>query len=106
MKLNHNFSALDYATLALAMAMLIATFKLPYSYYTLLRFATFIIAGCWAFVAYGRGKKPLMVAAGAVALLFQPFVKIVLDKTAWVAIDWLLAIVILGYFGWLTFLKK
>ena len=45
-----------------------------------------------AYMFYKEEKMPLCVVAGSLALLFQPFFKIVLDKTLWNVVDVIVAI--------------
>lgn len=80
--------------LALALAMLICLFPMPYGYYTLVRFATMIVMGIMAFVLYDEKRLPLAIVAGSIALLFQPIVKIVLDRTTWNILDVVVAILL------------
>lgn len=76
----------------LAIALIVCLFPMPYGYYTLVRFAAMIIFGCMAFNFYKNEEMPLCVMAGSLALLFQPFVKIVLGRTMWNIIDVIVAI--------------
>lgn len=78
--------------LGLAIALIICIFPMPYGYYTLVRFISMIIFGCMAYMFYKEEKMPLCVVAGSLALLFQPFFKIVLDKTLWNVVDVIVAI--------------
>lgn len=78
--------------LGLAIALLLCLFPMPYGYYTIVRFAAMIIFGCMAFSFYKEKKIPLCVIAGSLALLFQPFFKIVLGRTMWNVIDVIVAI--------------
>ena len=78
--------------LGLAVALLICLFPMPYGYYTLVRFASMIIFGCMAFVFYKEEKKTLCVIAGSLVLLFQPFIKVTLDKVTWNIVDVIVAI--------------
>lgn len=78
--------------LGLAVALLICLFPMPYGYYTLVRFASMIIFGCMAYGFYKEEKMPFCIIAGSLALLFQPFVKIVLDRAMWNIIDVVVAI--------------
>ena len=87
-----NLSFLDKATLVLAGVLLICLLSLPYGFYTVVRLAVAVVAGCWAYQFYKSGKMPLAITAGAVAILFQPLIKIVLDRTTWNLLDVLLAI--------------
>ena len=48
-----------------------------------------------AFEFHKEGKMPLCIIAGSLALLFQPFVKITLDKITWNVIDVLVAIALI-----------
>ena len=77
--------------LGLAIALLVCLFPMPYGYYTLVRFASMIIFGCMAFRFYKEKVIPLSVIAGSMALLFQPFIKIVLGRTMWNIIDVIVA---------------
>ena len=65
---------------------------MPYGYYTLVRFASMIILGYMAFIFHKEGKMPLCIIAGSLALLFQPFIKITLDKVTWNIVDVIVAI--------------
>lgn len=78
--------------LGLAIALIVCLFPMPYGYYTLVRFAAMIILGCMAFNFYKNEEIPLCVIAGLLALLFQPFFKIVLGRTMWNIIDVIVAI--------------
>ena len=53
-----------------------------------------IVLGCMAFDFYKNSKMPLCVIAGSIALLFQPFCKIFLEKTIWNIIDVAVAIML------------
>ena len=85
--------------LGLAIALVLCLFPMPYGYYTLVRFASMIIFGCMAYGFYKEKKMPLCIIAGSLALLFQPFVKIVLGRAMWNIVDVIVAIglVILWY---------
>lgn len=80
--------------LGLAVALLLCLFSMPYGYYTLVRFIAMVVFGCMAFVFYNEEKMPLCVFAGSLALLFQPFIKIVLGRTMWNLVDVVVAIVL------------
>ena len=78
--------------LGLATALIVCLFPMPYGYYTLVRFSAMIIFGCMAFNFYKNEEIPLCVIAGSLALLFQPFFKIVLGRTMWNVVDVIVAI--------------
>jgi hypothetical protein len=54
-----------------------------------------VLAVCWAYKFITKGNRVLFVIAGALALLFQPFVKIALDKITWNIVDVVVALSIL-----------
>lgn len=83
---------MQYIKLVLAGLLLICLLPMPYGYYTLVRFAAMVIFWCMAFNFYKEEKKTLCVIAGSLALLFQPFFKIVLGRTMWNVIDVIVAI--------------
>lgn len=61
--------------------------KWPYGYYTLLRFA---VCGAAIYIALSAYTEKTMWGAwvfGIIALLFNPIVKVHLDKDTWVAVD-------------------
>ena len=82
--------------LGLAVALFICLFPMPYGYYALVRFAAMIILGCMAYGFYKEGKQTLCIVAGSLALLFQPLIKITLDRITWNVVDVLLAIALVA----------
>ncbi len=87
-----NLSALQISSLILAIALLICLCSMPYGYYTIVRLATAIIATCWAITFLHENKTVLAIMSGSVVLLFQPFIKVILDKGTWNFVDSFLAI--------------
>ena len=90
-----------YVNLILAILLLVCLLPMPYGYYTLVRFIAMTIFAFLAFSYYDKENKPtpLVFTFGALALLFQPFFKIVLGRTLWNVVDIMVAIllVILWY---------
>lgn len=80
----------------LAVCLLLCLAPMPYDYFTFIRFATMVVAAIWAAVFYNEKKTELAVASGAVALLFQPFVKIALGRTMWNVVDVAVAIALIA----------
>ena len=78
--------------LGLAVALIVCLFRMPYGFYTLIRFASMVYFVCLAVIFYKDQKTSLSVVAGALALLFQPFVKIVLDRATWHFVDIIVAL--------------
>jgi hypothetical protein len=78
---------LHLSSLILCVALLGCLLPLPYGYYILVRFGTMIVAMCWAYEFLKMEAMTLTVIAGAIAVLFQPFFKIALDRLTWNIID-------------------
>lgn len=90
-----NLSTLETSSLLLAVALWLCLLSLPYDFYTIIRLATAIIAGCWAYQFFSNGKTAYAIIACSIVLLFQPFLKITLDRLTWNIIDIILAGLIL-----------
>lgn len=84
--------------LILAILLLLCLVKMPYGYYALVRFVAFVGFGILAFIAYQKhneiGKEALLYIA--LALLFQPFVKVALGRNLWNIVDVVVAIGLIG----------
>lgn len=87
-----NLTSLHKASLGLAIGLFMCVLPLPYGMYTIIRLATSIIMGCWAFRFLSMNRITLATISGGIVLLFQPFFKIALDRLTWNIIDVLLAI--------------
>ena len=71
----------------LSLLLVLCLFRMPYSYYQLVRFTSMIIFASLCLFCY---KKDKLVAAGiygSLALLFQPIFKIALSKQIWNVVD-------------------
>ncbi|MBO7572526.1 MAG: hypothetical protein J6T48_10300 [Bacteroidales bacterium] len=77
--------------LGLAVLLLLCLFKMPYGYYTFIRFLAMVYFVCLA-VSFGREKLYVTISAGILAILFQPFFKIALGRTMWNVVDVFVAI--------------
>lgn len=97
MKGSKKLSTLEKSSLILAIFLLVCLLPLPYGFYTLIRLATAIIAGCWAYLFFRKGKTTYAVISCAVLLLFQPFIRITLDRLTWNVVDVILVIIILFF---------
>ena len=85
---------MTYIKLILAALLLVCLMPMPYGYFTLVRFAAMVFFGCMAFNFYKEKRIPLCVLAGSLALLFQPFFKLVLGRTIWNVVDVVVAILL------------
>jgi len=77
---------------------LVAVFPLPYDFYAFLRLAVTLASIVAAFELKGEGNFLWLLFCG-VALVFNPFFPINLDKGLWVVID----LTVAGCFGWIGF---
>lgn len=59
----------------------------PYGYYQFVRFAALVGFGYLAFNANEQGYKNEAFVYFALAVLFQPFIKIALGRTIWNIVD-------------------
>ena len=65
----------------------IALFDMPYGYYTFLRIAISIFAGCYAFDNFDKDNIKTAILFAGILILFNPLIKIHLDREAWFFID-------------------
>ena len=67
--------------------MLLCLLEMPYGFYTLARFLAMVGFGLLAYHAYGTGHNKMTITYGALAVLFQPFVKLTLGRDVWMGVD-------------------
>ena len=72
--------------------MLLCLFNMPYGYFELVRYIAMVAFGFLAYDAYDKGDNRRMIVMIALALLFQPFLKIALGRVIWVIVDILVAL--------------
>ena len=73
--------------LLLAAMLLLCLTPMPYGYYSLVRFSAMIGFGMIAYNYYQAKNEELAWTFGALALLFQPFIKIALGRLIWNVVD-------------------
>lgn len=71
----------------LVVLLLLCLFSMPYGFYQLVRFISFIGFGILAYYSNKEGKQTEMIIYGVLALLFQPFLKIALGRELWNIVD-------------------
>ena len=71
----------------IAVALLLCLLPLPYGYYELVRWGGMVCFGVLAYHCYQQKLEGWMVAYAALAILFQPFSKIVLGRGMWNVVD-------------------
>lgn len=81
--------------LLLSALLLLCLAPMPYGYYQLVRFISMVLFALFAYNYWIKEIKPLAITYGALALLFQPFVKVALGRAMWNVAD----VVALGLIG-------
>lgn len=76
----------------LAVILLLCLFDMPYGYYILVRVAAAVSFVYMAYKYYEMKKENLVWTFGALALLFQPLVKMPLGREIWNIVDVAVAI--------------
>lgn len=76
--------------------LLLCLLQMPYGYYELVRFVSMVVFAIMAYKYYEKKKEVLTIVLGALAILFQPFVKIALGRTIWNIVDVVVALLLVG----------
>jgi hypothetical protein len=87
--------------IALAILLLICLFKMPYGYYQFVQFVAMVSFAYLGYIGYEQSNKNEVFIFIALAILFQPFFKIMLGRTIWNIVDVLVGVGLL-----LSILKK
>ena len=78
--------------ICLAALMFLCLLDMPYGFYQLVRFMALVGFGILAFRANEKNNNTELMIYGALALLFQPFIKIALGREIWNIIDLIVGI--------------
>ncbi len=76
----------------LSILLLLCLLKMPYVYYEFVRFISLIGFLYLSIDAHKKGNENEMIIYGALALLFQPFIKIAFGRDVWNIIDVIVSI--------------
>ena len=68
---------------------------MPYGYYMLVRFVSMVAFEVMSYQYIQQNKKTWAVIFAALALLFQPFIKIALGRTIWNVVDVIVAVLLI-----------
>lgn len=79
----------------LAALLLLCLAPMPYGYFQLVRFISMVAFAVMAYQFYNEKREGWAICFGALALLFQPFVKIALGRAMWNIVDVVVAIILL-----------
>lgn len=72
--------------------LILAVLPLPYVYYQFLRIFIFFSAGFVSFKFFEQKFMPWVLIFGTIAMIFNPIAPIYLDKSSWVVIDFISAL--------------
>lgn len=81
----------------LAGMLLLCLTPMTYGYYQFVRFVSMVAFAVMAYQYYVKKQMEWAFAFGALALLFQPFVKIALGRTMWNIVDVVVAIMLIVF---------
>lgn len=76
-----------FIKIILSSLLFICLLDMPYSYFQLVRFVSFIGFIALAYQAYKNDREKEMIIYCILALLFQPFFKVVLGRELWNLVD-------------------
>lgn len=65
---------------------------LPYGFFTLLRFVVFVLSSYIAWMTYEEQKEKWVWIFGFLAVLFNPFIVIHLNREIWSVIDFIVGV--------------
>ena len=83
---------MKYLYLILAALLLLCLTPMPYGYYQLVRFVAMVLFAVFAYNYWRNDQQPLTIVFIALALLFQPFMKIALGRAMWNIVDVIVAL--------------
>lgn len=86
---------MNYLKIILAVLLLLCLLDMPYGFYILIRYVATVVFGYMAYSYYQENKNELAIAAGALAVLFQPLVKFALGRFVWNVVDVVAAIALI-----------
>ena len=87
-----NKQAVAFVYGGVAAVLLLCLFDMPYGFYTFVRFAATAAFCYFAFKAHEAGNAGRMILFIALAVLFQPFIKIPLGRVIWNIADVIIAV--------------
>ncbi|GGC89326.1 hypothetical protein GCM10011508_15760 [Flavobacterium lutivivi] len=77
----------SFIKIGLALLLFICLINMPYGYYQFVRFASMIGFAYLAYSANEQSNKNEVFVYIALAILFQPFIKVALGRTIWNILD-------------------
>ena len=83
-------------TLTVSIMLLLCLADMPYGYYELVRLVAAAVFAYFAYDGFRARHDARIFVFGALALLFQPFVKVALGRTVWNVVDVVVAVVLIA----------
>ena len=77
----------SFIYIIVAAILLLCIFDMPYGFYALVRFTATVAFFYFAYQAYEDGNRDRMILFIALAILFQPFIRIPLGRVIWNIVD-------------------
>lgn len=81
--------------IVLAVLFFLCLLDMPYTYFQFVRFASLVGFAILAYRAHEQGRETEMLIYVGLALLFQPFFKVVLGRQIWNIVDIIVGITLL-----------
>lgn len=78
---------MKYLKIILSALLFLCLADMPYGYYQLVRFVAMVVFGWMAIEYSSKEQRGMAYTFGALALLFQPFLKIALGRGLWNVVD-------------------
>lgn len=75
------------ATIATIVLLVLAIFPWPYGYYVFLRWVVFLVSGFLVYLSHNLKATVWVVLFTLIAILFNPIVRIPLDRDVWQIVD-------------------
>ena len=86
---------MQYIYLILSAIFLLCLLPMPYGYYMLVRFVSMVAFGVMSYQYIQKKQTAWAITFGALALLFQPFIKVALGRTMWNIVDVIVAVLLI-----------
>lgn len=86
---------MNYFKIVLAVLLLLCLLDMPYGFYILIRYVATVVFSYMAYSYCQENKKELAIVAGALAILFQPFIKFALGRFVWNVVDVVAAVALI-----------
>ena len=80
----------------LSILFILCLFDMPYGFYQIVRFVGMAGFGVLAYISHKKEEKISLIIYISLAILFQPFIKIVLGRVIWNVVDVVLALLLIG----------